>query len=319
MPIKNILGQVFGRLTVISLAKKPEKYKEHKEAFWNCQCFCGNTTITKGSWLTNNKTKSCGCLQKEAIPLKPFNNPKYPSDIAAAHYKWYPYQETLLFDDYYRIAKMSCFYCGIAPSMIKTARRVAENDKPFIFNTLDRIDSSKTYLVDNIVASCQMCNQAKLTQSTEMFYSHINDLIAHLNRMKPETYRINCINNIPSTKLHPAKITSMKAIYNFYQDNNLTIDQMYPLIISDCYYCGTKPSNEKDAYKYHKRACAENKNNAIFIYNGLDRIDNNLGHCYDNVVPCCKYCNSAKGTKTLDEFDSWIRRLEAYRPFRTSL
>lgn len=40
----------------------------------------------------------------------------------------------------------------------------------------------------------------------------------------------------------------------------------------------------------------------------LDRIDNNLGYIDNNVTPCCKDCNLAKGTKTVSEFVEWIKR-----------
>ena len=46
---------------------------------------------------------------------------------------------------------------------------------------------------------------------------------------------------------------------------------------------------------------------------GLDRVDNNLPHDYNNnIVSCCKYCNMAKGNLTLKEFDEWVRRLAIF-------
>lgn len=35
---------------------------------------------------------------------------------------------------------------------------------------------------------------------------------------------------------------------------------------------------------------------------GCDRIDNELPHTPDNVVPCCDECNKKRGTMTYDEF-----------------
>jgi hypothetical protein len=40
--------------------------------------------------------------------------------------------------------------------------------------------------------------------------------------------------------------------------------------------------------------------------NGIDRVDSSLGYTYDNVVPCCTYCNMAKGSKSLDDWNGWI-------------
>ena len=57
----NLLGQQFGRLTVI------ERSKEVKSggASWICQCECGNIITATTSNLKSGKTKSCGCFQKE--------------------------------------------------------------------------------------------------------------------------------------------------------------------------------------------------------------------------------------------------------------
>ena len=61
--IKDITGRTVGRLTVLSRAKSA---KDHSTR-WLCQCACGNTTIVRRQHLVNNATKSCGCLQREAV------------------------------------------------------------------------------------------------------------------------------------------------------------------------------------------------------------------------------------------------------------
>lgn len=55
---KDINGQKFGMLTVISFAEI-----RRGKAFWNCKCKCGNTSIVAGDKLRSGRTKSCGCLQ----------------------------------------------------------------------------------------------------------------------------------------------------------------------------------------------------------------------------------------------------------------
>lgn len=57
---KNLVGQRFGRLTVIS---KQESVK--KQVTWLCKCDCGNQKIVKAGQLRTNRTKSCGCYRKE--------------------------------------------------------------------------------------------------------------------------------------------------------------------------------------------------------------------------------------------------------------
>lgn len=60
----DITGKVFGRLTVIGPAPKPENSKS-THRFWLCQCICQNVVVVNGSKLRNGQTQSCGCLQKE--------------------------------------------------------------------------------------------------------------------------------------------------------------------------------------------------------------------------------------------------------------
>lgn len=61
------------------------------------------------------------------------------------------------------------------------------------------------------------------------------------------------------------------------------------------YYC----------YKNSKNT-TERKAEGTFVYNGLDRIDNALGHSVENVVTCCWRCNKAKGEMSQREFLNWI-------------
>jgi hypothetical protein len=41
---------------------------------------------------------------------------------------------------------------------------------------------------------------------------------------------------------------------------------------------------------------------ASYIYNGVDRVNNDFGYSIDNCVSCCKVCNRMKGKKTVAEF-----------------
>lgn len=45
---------------------------------------------------------------------------------------------------------------------------------------------------------------------------------------------------------------------------------------------------------------------------GLDRINNNEGYVMSNVVACCSMCNSAKGTRTFEEFMDYCQRMANY-------
>lgn len=73
---------------------------------------------------------------------------------------------------------------------------------------------------------------------------------------------------------------------------NIELDQIeiFDLIHAPCYYCGLEVNFP------HSR-------------NGIDRVDNNIGYLKNNVISCCWVCNRAKGSMSVDEFDTWtIRR-----------
>ena len=60
---KNLVGQRFGRLTVIRDSTK----RKNNRVLWECLCDCGNITYVTTNDLTQENTKSCGCLHKNFI------------------------------------------------------------------------------------------------------------------------------------------------------------------------------------------------------------------------------------------------------------
>lgn len=58
---KKLLNMDLGRLTIQSFA-----YAKNKAFYWNCLCECGKQKIYPTAQLTSGKSRSCGCLQKEA-------------------------------------------------------------------------------------------------------------------------------------------------------------------------------------------------------------------------------------------------------------
>ena len=58
----DLTGQRFGRLVVL---KRGIATDGRGEAFWLCQCDCGNITTVSGYKLRSGHTRSCGCLARE--------------------------------------------------------------------------------------------------------------------------------------------------------------------------------------------------------------------------------------------------------------
>lgn len=62
----------------------------------------------------------------------------------------------------------------------------------------------------------------------------------------------------------------------------LTRDEFYRLCVGACFYCGAPPAN------------ISKTPGGIFVYNGVDRVDNDGDYETNNCVSCCSKCNFLK-------------------------
>lgn len=164
----DITGKTFNLLKVL-----------HKNAdnTWACKCSCGTLKNVKGYRLRSGSTKSCGCLKRRKASDRKLPdgqsaaNSVYRSYVESADKRSLPFKipSELFFD---LIAK-NCHYCGSEPS---NTRKGYSTDLEF--NDLDRLDSSKGYVVDNVVPCCFICNRAKSNLPESDFLSWIDRLVS---------------------------------------------------------------------------------------------------------------------------------------------
>ena len=64
---KDLTGQRFGKLIVVSRADDYIKPNGNKIIQWRCVCDCGNEVVVRGEYLRSGDTKSCGCLTSENL------------------------------------------------------------------------------------------------------------------------------------------------------------------------------------------------------------------------------------------------------------
>jgi hypothetical protein len=91
--------------------------------------------------------------------------------------------------------------------------------------------------------------------------------------------------------------------------SNISYQDFKLLSSQKCFYCGILESSfatDRFGTKGTKTS------DTIIYYNGLDRIDSRSGYMKNNVVPCCKHCNTAKNTMTQKEFYQFIKRVYEY-------
>jgi len=88
----------------------------------------------------------------------------------------------------------------------------------------------------------------------------------------------------------------------------LTKNEFKKITSQNCFYCGSPPSQIKQNHykskiKSRRKAASDNTK---YIYNGVDRVDNEKGYTVENSVPCCLHCNFAKAQMTQDQFRDLI-------------
>lgn len=104
-------------------------------------------------------------------------------------------------------------------------------------------------------------------------------------------------NSFISAILREYKKNAFKRNFEF----NLDYDSFTILITGNCNYCSCPPSKEKRLHI--KRKYSHN----TYLFNGIDRVNSNLGYTKENSVSCYRKCNLAKSDMTLDEFKNWLR------------
>jgi hypothetical protein len=67
-----IIGQKFGRLTIIN-----EAGKQYGIRCWNVLCDCGNHKVVSGYSIRIGATKSCGCLRREVASASKTTHDRY--------------------------------------------------------------------------------------------------------------------------------------------------------------------------------------------------------------------------------------------------
>jgi hypothetical protein len=78
---EDLVGQTFGRLTVIAFAGM----NDYPRATWLCLCECGSNAVVAAHHLRTGDTVSCGCRRDEVMAMTPTWNIKETVGYTAAH------------------------------------------------------------------------------------------------------------------------------------------------------------------------------------------------------------------------------------------
>lgn len=343
----DITGQKFNKLTVICISSVV-RYKRGTSIKWKCRCECGQYTDVSTAHLKSGHTKSCGCLKTLSISLPDgmaSRNSVLSNYKRSAKERGFAWCLTDGQFDY--LTSSDCHYCLSPPKISFTVKhskkpfiyngidRLNNSDGYTDFNCVTccyicnraKLDFSYADFISHIRDIYITNFNSKLTRS---FYNRRLKLTGR--RIKNQivlsesigAYRLKCVicereqnvnlnylisgNSCCYGRKSSAKYTACRNIvlsqYKLDAKKRKKLwdisDEMFDYLTSDkCRYCGAEP---------YAIMC-NSRNYGLFIYNGIDRINNSIGYVDSNVVTSCQRCNLSKDVMSVDDFIGWAKAI----------
>lgn len=120
----------------------------------------------------------------------------------------------------------------------------------------------------------------------------------------------------------PKKKTEGQSVYKFYfgcyktsarkrgLEFSLSFENFKYLTGLSCNYCNEEPQEKIKNYRSVK---------GQIKFNGIDRVNNDLGYSLENCVPCCKDCNRAKQCMSEEDFINLIQKIYFHTQSKNNL
>lgn len=169
--IKDLRNQKFNLLTAIEPVEKPVTSKSNsRSTWWMCICDCGKEKIVRSTELIRGDTKSCGCGNKFEKSSK-YKGVGKLAQSKFSHIKYGAISRGLEFNitiefawELYQKQNGKCFYTGLDIEL-------KPRNNGHMTASMDRIDSTKGYLENNVVWIHKDVNLMKNTFTKEYFLS----------------------------------------------------------------------------------------------------------------------------------------------------
>lgn len=149
---------------------------------YNCKCECGTEVVVEGSKITNGHTKSCGCIREE-VDYGHNKKPLGESNKKALIYnyknnaKYKGLEFDLTDEQIIDMFQSNCYYCGSEPRFVFKRKR---SNGGYTYTGIDRLDSDKGYVIDNVVPCCSQCNFIKNKYHHDEFVQWIKKVYENL-------------------------------------------------------------------------------------------------------------------------------------------
>lgn len=188
MKAKDLLGRKFGHLLVITRVGTKKTPNNTYKPLWECQCSCGKKVKrTSESLLRSSRTKgkftSCGCQrfalsQSNGKRNKGRTKPGTAKRDILCMYKHAAKKRGMSWElsdeEFFKITKSPCFYTGWLPDNV---HKTQSGNEIYIYNGIDRLDSSKGYTKDNCVPCHKIVNRMKSDLTYDEFIRVIRAII----------------------------------------------------------------------------------------------------------------------------------------------
>lgn len=162
---RNYIGEKFGGVTIINqYYNKPDRNLRV-----DVECECGLIEINKSFRHVVKRTK-CFHLPKQGSALRSLRL-GYVRGAKKRNLKF-----ELTDDEFSKLTKEKCFYCGEVPNKIIKSNYKSGISDIYVYNGIDRIDNSIGYELKNCVSCCKNCNYFKANLSPMEFLNHVNKI-----------------------------------------------------------------------------------------------------------------------------------------------
>lgn len=158
-PLVNIIGRVFGNVTVMKVAYR----SEGGHVYWECRCICNQYIAATHSDLRRGKSNECERCRDEKSKLSPLKT-LYGNYKRGAEQRYLDFD--LSIEEFQEIINKNCYYCDSEPMQFLKKEQARHG---IVYNGIDRKDNEIGYILENCVPCCKFCNFAKRGDTLENF------------------------------------------------------------------------------------------------------------------------------------------------------
>lgn len=149
-------------------------------------CVCGADRVIRQYDIVHRQKVHCKLCGYKKIALSKKKTDAGLNNLYQ-HYKKSSIKRKIQFmlekEDFRRLTSANCVYCGAKPSLKSYSPKTWTNRSQYIYNTIDRIDSSLPYSLDNSVSCCKNCNLAKSTMTVFSFFKFIERVYFYMSNL----------------------------------------------------------------------------------------------------------------------------------------